>query len=175
MRWLFVAILAYTCLIIETAAFRPGGLAVQVDGHWVRPDMMLLVGMFLAFFFEPRHVFVAGWGLGLASDIVSVAGRLGLKALLFCLALYLVTYARTVISRTRPLTQFLVCLVVVFAVHLVWYVTTLLVSGAGLSPVRSAEASALDALYSAVLAPYLFWLMLLLRSPLGIVAAESRR
>jgi len=175
MRWLLVAIQAYACLVVETSAFRPGVLAVQVDEHWVRPDLMLVLGMFLAFYFEPGHVFIAGWLLGLASDIVSVAGRLGLKAILFCLALYLVSHMRTNITRTRPLTQFFACLVLVFAVHLVWYVTTLLVSGAGLWLLRSAEASALDALYSAVLAPYLFWLLMLIRAPLGVVTSEARR
>ncbi|MCX5677018.1 MAG: rod shape-determining protein MreD, partial [Planctomycetota bacterium] len=93
MRWLLVTILAYGCLILETTVFRDG-LAAQVDQHWTRPDLLLLAGLFLAFYFEPVEVFVAGWCLGLASDLVSVGGRLGLKALLFCLVLTAISALR---------------------------------------------------------------------------------
>ena len=171
MRWLLVAIIAYVLVVIETAVFLPGGLAVEVDAHPVRPDLLLALGLFLAFFFPPREVFVAGWFLGLASDLVSVAGRLGLKALLFCLVLYLVSHLRGNLPRQRAIVQFAVALVTVFAVRWVWHLATALVGGAWPPVLRSAEISFLDALYTAVLAPYLFWILLLLRSPLGLSAS----
>lgn len=34
---------------------------------------------------------------------------------------------------------------------------------------RSVEEAALDATYSAILAPYVFWLLMRLRGPLGIL------
>ena len=173
MRWLLVAILAYACLVLETAVFRPGGLAVQIDQHWTRPDLVLLVGLFLAFYFEPVEVFAAGWCLGLASDLVSVAGRLGLKALLFCLVLTAISTLRAEIPRTRIWVQFALALLLVFAVHLAWYAITRLAGGAGLWPARSCEEAVLDGLYSAVLAPYLFWIFTALRGPLRI-AVPSR-
>jgi rod shape-determining protein MreD len=168
MRWILLAALAYACLVLETAVFRPGALAVEVDGHWARPDLVLTVGLFLALFFEPAEVFIAGWCLGLASDLVTVTGRLGLKALLFCLVLTGISAVRTEFPRTRVWGHFAMALLLVFVVHLAWYVTTRLVGGAGLWLGRSAEESFLDALYSAVLAPYLFWGLLLLREPLRI-------
>ena len=171
MRWLLVAIIAYVLLLIETAVFLPGGLAVEVDAHPARPDLVLALGLFLAFFFPPREVFVAGWFLGLASDLVSVAGRLGLKALLFCLVLYLVSHLRGNLPRQRALAQFAAALVTVFAVHGVWHLATAALGGAWPPVLRSAEISFLDALYTAVLAPYLFWILLLLRSPLGLSAS----
>jgi cell shape-determining protein MreD len=175
MRWLLVTILAYGCLVIETAVFRPGGLAVQVDQHWARPDLMLVIGLFLAFYFEPAQVFAAGWCLGLASDLVSVAGRLGLKAMLFCLLLAAVSAIRSEIPRTRIWVQFAAALVLVFVVHLAWYAVTRLASGAGLWLVRSGEEAVLDGLYSAVLAPYLFWGFTALRGPLRIAVQSLNR
>ena len=173
MRWLLVAILAYLCLIIEKAVFGAGALAIHVDGHWARPDLMLVMGLFLAFFFEPAEVFIAAWCLGMASDLVPEAGRLGLKALLFSVVLAGISHVRIAFPRTRVWGQFATTLLLVFAVHLAWYVITRLVGGAGLWLGRSAEESFLDAVYSAVLAPYLFWALLLARGPLRISVAAG--
>jgi rod shape-determining protein MreD len=173
-RWLLLAILGYGCLVAETALFRPGALALQVDAHWVRPDLLLALGLFVALFFDPTDVFIIGWVLGMASDLVSIAGRLGLKALLFCIILFLVSQVRQVVPRTRILGQSAACLVTVFAVHLVWYTTTRLLAGGELWLLRSAEESILDALYTAALAPYLFWLLLWLREPLRASVGGER-
>jgi len=171
LRWLLVAIIAYVLLLIETAVFLPGGLAVEVDAHPAQPDLLLALGLFLAFFFPPREVFIAGWFLGLASDLVGIAGRLGLKALLFCLGLYLVSHLRGNLPRQRAIVQFVAALAIVFAVHLAGHLATAALGGAWPPVLRSAEISFLDALYTAVLAPYLVWMLLLLRSPLGLSAS----
>ena len=170
MRWFIVAILAYVSILAETTVFRPGALAVALDEHWARPDVLLVLGVFLAMFLEPHEVFVAGWCFGLASDWISVTGRLGVQALLFAAALYVVAYIRGRASRPRVLAQFLVCLGAVFAVHWLWYMATRVLMGGSALVVRSAEEAALDGLYSAVLAPYLFWAFLRLRAPLDLPA-----
>ena len=173
MRWLLVAALAYGCLLIERTVFWSGGLAIHVDEHWARPDIVLVAGLFLAFFFKPLPVFIAGWCLGMSSDFAYLAGPLGLKALLFCLVLSAISAIRFKIPRTRILVQFASALALVFAVHWVWYVAARLAAGAGLWPVRSAEEAILDALYSAVLAPYLFMAFLTLRGPLRIAVPSN--
>jgi rod shape-determining protein MreD len=178
-RWLLVAILAYACLVLQTAAFRPGGLAVPVDGHWARPDLVLLLGLFLALYLDPYETFVIGWCLGLASDLVSISGRLGVQPILMSLVLAVVCHGRNLFSRTRVLTQFLLALGVVALVHFLWYVATrfFLYDGLVDAPLaigRSMEQALLDALYAAVLAPYLFWVLERLRSALG-VADEARQ
>jgi rod shape-determining protein MreD len=169
-RWVVVAILAYLCLVVQTTLFRPGILAIEIDGHWARPDLILILGVFLALCLEPHEVFVVGWCFGLASDLVGVAGRLGTGALLFCLVLYLISFLRTGVFVARVAVQFLLCLAAVFAVHWGWYVATRYLEAAPLWVGRSAEEASLDALYSAFLAPYLFWLALRLREPLGLPA-----
>ena len=92
MRWFLVAIVAYLCLVVQTAAFRVGDLAVPVGGHWARPDLLLVVGLFLAMFYRPGQVFVAAWFLGLAADMAAGAGRLGLLALEYSILLALVSF-----------------------------------------------------------------------------------
>jgi rod shape-determining protein MreD len=167
-RWFLVAIVAFALLVIQTAAFRVGGLAVPVDGHWTQPALLLILGLFLAFFFKPAEVFVAGWCLGLAADMINVTGRLGLQALEYSVILALVSSFQTALPRTRKLAQCLAALAVVFAVRLVWYLATPLLDGNAPALVQSIEESILDAAYTAILAPYVFWVLLLLRSPLGI-------
>jgi len=167
-RWLLVAILGYACLVLQTAAFRPGGLAVHVFGHSMRPDLVLLLGLFLALYVEPYEIFVVAWVLGMASDLVSVTGRLGLQALLFCLALTGLSYLRGNLNRERILVQMGLALGAVLAIHFLGYVATQFLQGSPMSILQAAAKALLDAVYSAVLAPYLFWLLQLLRGPLGV-------
>ena len=82
MRWILLGIVGYVSLVIQAAVFRPGGLAVPIDGHWTRPDLVLIVALFIALYFQPRDVFIATWCLGLGADLVSVSGRLGVQALM---------------------------------------------------------------------------------------------
>ena len=101
MHWFLVAIMAYLCLVIQTTAFRVGAWRCRSGGHWARPDLLLVVGLFLALFYRPGEVFVAAWCLGLAADMVSGAGRLGLQALEFSTLLVLVSAFREAVPRTR--------------------------------------------------------------------------
>ena len=174
MRWFLVAILAYACLLVQTALFRPGALALELDDHWARPDLVLTLGLFLALYLRPTEAFVLAWCLGLASDLVSVAGRVGLLALLFCLSLLPASHLRRAVPRDRLLAQFLAALATVFVVHWLWYVAARGLAGSSLALGRSAEEAVFDALYSAALAPYLFILLRWLRSPLRLKAETER-
>jgi len=167
-RWVVIAILAYVCIVLEALFFRPGLLAIRIDGQWIRPDLLLILGLFLALHLESHEVFVVGWCFGLASDLVSVAGRLGLGAMLFCLVLYLISLLRKGFFGTRVLAQFLLCLGAVFIIHWAWFLATAGLNAAPLRIWQVAEQAALEALYSAFLAPYLFWLFAMLRGPLRL-------
>jgi len=172
MRWVVVAILAYACIVLEATLFRPGLLAIRIGGLWIRPDLLLILGLFLALHLEPHEVFVVGWCFGLASDLVSVAGRLGLGALVFGLVLYLIGLLRKGFFGTRVLAQFLLCLGAVFLVHWAWFLAAAGLNAAPLRAMQVAEQAALEALYSAFLAPYLFWLFSTLQGPLRLPVGE---
>jgi len=167
-RWLLVAILGYASLAIQTAVFRPGGLALPIDGHWARPDLALVFGLFLALYFRPGEVFVAAWCLGMASDLVAVGGRLGTGALLFCGVLTGLSYLRESLNRRWIFTQSLLAFATVLLIHLAWQMASRYFAGAPLGVLRSVETSVLDAAYAAILAPYLIWLLMRLRGPLGV-------
>ena len=168
MRWVVIAILAYAGIVLEALLFRPGLLAVRIDGQWIRPDLLLVLGLFLALHLESHEVFVVGWCFGLASDLVSVTGRLGLGALEFCLVLYLISLLRKGFFGTRVLAQFFLCLGAVFIVHWAWFLAAAGLNAAPFQIWQVAEQAALEALYSAFLAPYLFWLFAMLQGPLRL-------
>ena len=168
MRWLLLGILAYGVLVIQSTLFVPGALAVPVHRHWARPDLVLLVGVFVALYFEPRQTLVAGWCLGLGADLTTLTGRLGLQALLFAAVLAGLSLLRGVLNRGWVLTQSAVAFGTVLLVHTAWYAASRYLAGAPAAPLRSLEEAALDAVYSGILAPYVIWLLLRLRGPLGV-------
>lgn len=169
MRWILVGILGYVSLVIQTAVFRPGGLAIPIHGHWTRPDLVLVVAVFIALYFQRHEVFIVTWCLGLGADLVNVSGRLGVLALLYCVLLTVLSAVRAGLNRTWVLTQSALTFAAVLVIHFGWYVATRYLGGADLAILRSVEESALDAAMTAILAPYIFWLLLRLRGPLGIV------
>jgi rod shape-determining protein MreD len=168
MRWLLVAILGYAALVTQMTLFRRGCLALEMDGHWVRPDLILLLGIFLALYLDPRDMFVPAWCLGMAMDLVGIDGRLGLWAILFAVALTVLSAARRHVARGRAMVQLVLALVVAGGVHLGWYLTARLLVGAPLAPLESLGDAAADAAYTAFLAPCVFWLLARLRSPLHL-------
>jgi len=168
-RWILVGILGYVSLVIQTAVFRPGGLAIPIHGHWTRPDLVLVVAVFIALYFQRHEVFIVTWCLGLGADLVNVSGRLGVLALLYCVLLTVLSAVRAGLNRTWVLTQSALTFAAVLVIHFGWYVATRYLGGADLAILRSVEESALDAAMTAILAPYIFWLLLRLRGPLGIV------
>jgi cell shape-determining protein MreD len=176
-RWFLVIIVAYVCLVAQTTVFRVGALALPVGGHWVRPDLLLVVGLFLALFYRPGEVFVAGWILGLVADVAGGTGRLGLLAIEFGMLLALVSAFRDSLPRTRVLGQFALALVVALVVRLAWHLAMPVLSGGWPALGYAVAGAALDAVYTAILAPYLFWFMAMFRAPLGLSAqlTPSRR
>jgi len=167
-RWLLLAILAYILLVVQVTLFVPGALAVPVHGHWVRPDLVLLVGVFVALYFEPREMVLAVGCFGLAYDLAAVTGRLGLYALLFAGVLTGLSMVRGVLNRRWIMTQSVVAFGVVLVVHAVGYMAARYLGGGAVAPLRSLEEGVLDAVYSGVLAPYVIWGLLRLRGPLGV-------
>lgn len=169
MRWILVGILGYVSLVIQMIVFRPGGLAIPIHGHWTRPDLVLVVAVFIALYFQRHEVFIATWCLGLGADLVNVSGRLGVLALLYCALLTVLSAVRAGLNRTWVPAQSALTFAIVLVIHFGWYMATRYFSGAESEILRSVEESALDAAMTAILAPYIFWLLLRLRGPLGIV------
>jgi rod shape-determining protein MreD len=159
MRWPVLVILAYVLMVVQTTLFDRSLLALHLGDVWIKPDLLLLLALFVALVAEPAEVFMAAWSLGLAEDLVLQQGPLGVGALLFGLAAYLAALARGLLPVGRILSQVLLALGFVFAVRVaqVGVLSWLTDSQAGLGYVLGRSVG--DAAYSAPLAPYVFWLL----------------
>ena len=159
MRWYLVVIFAYVLAVMQTTLFAPDLLGLGAFGTAVRPDLLLLVAVFVALRAEPPAVFIAAWCLGLVEDLSFGHGPLGVTAMLFGLAASGVCLLRGLIVPVRILTQVLLALAAVVAVRvpqqmLLWWLT-----GSRADLLLALQRGCGDALYSAILAPYLFWLL----------------
>lgn len=161
MRWYLLAIFAYILAVAQTTLFEPRLLGLNAFGVDVRPDLLLLVALFVALNVSPGTAFVAAWALGMVEGLSLHAGEgpLGVTALVFALAGWLVCLARPYLASTRILTQVLLALVVVSAVRLPQQMGLLWLTDQSADGLFLLRRSLGDAAYSAVLAPYLMWLL----------------
>jgi len=160
MRWYLVVIFSYVLAVIQTALFTPNLLGLNAFGEPVQPDLLLLMAVFVALWADPPVVFIAGWCLGLVSDVTMNIGEgpLGVTALLFGLTAWLVSLVRGLLIPTRILTQVLLVLAAVFVVRMPQQIMLFWLTGTHFDGLRALQRGCGDALYSAVLAPYLMWL-----------------
>lgn len=168
MRWALIAILAYLAMVVETIVFRSGPLAFHVEGQLIRPDLLLILGVFAALAFEPFEVLVMGWGLGLMADLGARSGWMGVRPLMFAVLLFAGSYLQGAIFRTRVVTQFALTFIAVFTIHWAGSLLGNYHTDLPLAVGSAAELAIFDAIYTAVLAPYVFWLLFLLREPLKL-------
>jgi len=169
-RWFLFAILAYACLVFQATFFRPGLMALRVGGYGFRPDLILILGVFLVLYFKPTEVFFAAWCLGFLWDLdpSKAVGRLGTGALLFGLILWGAALVRPTLGRPRIPLDLGLTFAMVFVIHFLAYLATGYLEGQPIGPDRMAVSSFLDAAYSAVLAPYLLWAFGRLRGPMRL-------
>lgn len=156
MRWYLVLIFGYVFAVLQTSLFVPDLLAVRL----ARPDLLLLLAIFIALSAAPHQVFFAAWGLGLVADLIGMhEGPLGLTALLFAFPAYGLSLARSHLVTDRILVQVLLAAGLTFAVRTAQVVLhTWLTSGVP-SWSYAFERAFGDAIYTALLAPYLLWLL----------------
>lgn len=150
MKWGPFIILALIALVLQTS------VASWVQIHSVRPDLLLVLAVFYALWGPWPEGAIAAWLLGLLADLHSL-DRIGLHALCFGLAALAIVYVRQVVFRDHAVTQIAITFVFAVLVHLL--------AGAYRSWGGSGEAGVftpalLTGVYTAIVAPYVHWLLL---------------
>jgi rod shape-determining protein MreD len=119
-----------------------------------RAEALLALACFAALFAkEPRQALLACWIIGLLKDVAS-AGPLGLHALLFVAAGWVVLQVRTVLFPESPLTQLAVAFIATCWVNAAAAAAVALSAGTIPFGVVAAK-TLLSALLTAVLTPFL--------------------
>ncbi len=162
MRWLAFAILSLIVLTLQTT------VAPRIGLNSARPDLLLIVVVFMSLYAPPSHAIAAGWILGVCADLMTIE-RFGLISFSCGLSSWIISSIREYLFRYRVVTQAVVTLTACLFVRTGWmlYYHNLYEPSGPLPRdwlINGLVASA----YTAVLAPFAFGLLLRMARPLGI-------
>lgn len=153
MHWFGLVIVTIVVAAVQTSV---GHLMAIKDAY---PSFLLVTAVYYGFRWPAAEAGIAGWALGLAADLTSL-GPIGAHSLSFALVAMVASRLRNIVMTDHPLAQILVtgllgwlAYSLIFA-HGAWR-DSWSVWSFGLSLKRAGWV----ALYTAVLAPYLFWLL----------------
>jgi rod shape-determining protein MreD len=177
MRWLPFFILAYVILGLQL------GVGEFVSWRGAQPNLVLVVAVFVAINAPRDAGLMAAFLLGLLQDLVS-AQPPGLYALSYGLAALVVVGSKQLAYSDHPVTHFVLALGGGLVTAVVVYVHGLVrppgvpvttEGGEVLSPFRPGLGMLLfAALYTAALAPLLFWLLGKFKPAFGFRSGRSR-
>jgi len=173
MNWIAFAILTYVLCVLQTT------LMAVIGIQHVRPDLLILVGVFYALFARQPDALLACWILGLAADLCGLSlhdrGGVGAHALTYGLCAMLTCRLRELVFREHLLT-YVVSVVLwtllasaALAAHLAWAMREWDRFNVGLLYGIYAAG------YTAFFAPYAHWILRRARPLLGLEAVRSFR
>ena len=158
MRWLFFALLALAAVIAQTTA------APRLAVFGARPDVLLVVVVYLSLHARGQDAGFAAWTLGLLADLFTVE-RMGLLALSYLMASVVVLAVRELLFRDRLSTLVLLTAATGLLLRGGWILYRLLLYGTmGLSVGGALREMVLGALWSAAWA-----------GPLGLLLRRGHR
>ncbi len=168
MYWLGLIIVTVVVAALQTSVVS----LLAIRG--VEPSLLLAAAIFYGLRWPPVAAGIAGWAMGLAADLTST-GPVGAQSLTFALAAMAASRLRSVLMTDHPIAQMVVTGV------LGWLVYTVVFTHSswrddwawpfGLSVTRAGYV----ALYTALLTPYLFWLLERAVPLLGLQPGKRRR
>ncbi|MBI4580564.1 MAG: rod shape-determining protein MreD [Planctomycetes bacterium] len=159
MRWSSFAILTASAIVLQTSATP----LIQIQS--VRPDLMLVLAVHYALWGPWPDAAIAAWIIGLATDLQS-NDRIGVHALCFGLAAWGIMRIRQVVFRDHAITQVLITLAFTAAVHAL--VGLYRLWGTTVSEGGIVWPALMTGVYTAVCAPYLYWLLIRLSRWTGL-------
>ena len=169
MNWLTLGIV----VILATAA--QTSVAAWIQVHGACPWFLFIVAMFYGMHFPMVQAGLAGWVLGMAGDLTS-QGPMGAQSLGLALAAMGASRLRDLVVVENPMVQ------IAAAAALCWVTYAAIItydawrSGwAGWTVGMSLTQAAWLAGYTALLTPYLFWLLKRASRPIGLPSPTRRR
>jgi rod shape-determining protein MreD len=168
-HWLGLVIVT----VVVAAAQTTIGSRMAIKG--VAPSFLLVTAVYYGFRWPTAAAGIAGWTLGLAGDLTSL-GQIGAQSLSLAVVAMAASRLRSVLMTDRPAAQILTTGVLGWmAYSLILAYGAWRLGSTGWSFGASLRTAGYYALYSAVLAPYLFWLLERAVPMLGLQPQARRR
>lgn len=169
MRWITFAILACITIVLQTT------IVYRLELSQGAPDLMFIVAMLYALHAPTPDAMIAAWLLGFITDLFW-PGRLGVHAFTYGLLALVVVQFRDSMFRDHPLTALFVTLVCAWLVHLLAGVHYLIFHPEAQRTMAGVLLHAtITAMFTAILAPYAHWLLIRMRSLLGLLPPHRLR
>ena len=170
MRWIAFIILIYVATVFQTT------VAPFVAIHGVRPDVLIIIGVYYALMAARYDAFLAAWSIGLLVDLTSVGYRVhsnvGVCAVAYSIAAMMIVGLREYTFRDTPVAHVLYCFGAKLVVSAVVIAHMSAVGNASV-PIGGTVALALwEASYTAILAPYVCWILKRLQPGLGLTGSR---
>jgi rod shape-determining protein MreD len=161
MKWLPFGILAFVTLVLQTT------LVPRIVLGDIAPDLMFVLALYYALWAPWPDAGIAAWILGflfgtqtLGFPLGSKAGDpIGLHAFCYGAAAWGVYRVRQAVFRNHPLTHFFLTLAATLLVQLVIWTVLHWVSPSGVSVGRAIRIAFSTAMYTALFAPPVHWLL----------------
>jgi rod shape-determining protein MreD len=169
MRWVRFIITLLLAVVLQST------VVSWIRIHRVGPDLVFLIAIYYLLKAPPAEALLAAWAAGLALDLFGEA-RLGTFALSFGLVGLAVVRLRELVFRDHPLAQLFLVLIACQAVQVLARSLTVLVEPTVRWGIADVFLGAFyTALYTAVLAPYMLWLLGRLQNVLGLRPPDRLR
>ncbi len=166
MRWLTFGLLAGVTLCIQTT------LAGSLRAFGVQPDFMLVLLVHYVLHARRSDGLIAGWILGLLTDLASVE-RLGIVSLVYGVTALVIWLIRDLVFVKHPLTHFFVTAVFCFWAHFALRLYDKLSYDNQESLISLGVLSGLTAVYTGLWAVLIHGGLLKVAGPLGLRAASG--
>lgn len=173
MRWIPLLVILYLGAVVQTT------IAPLIEIKAIRPDLLVIVAIFYALYAPRYDAMLACWGVGFLIDLTSISyqthSNIGVHALGMGLAGILVVALRDYTVQDSPLTQMMYC----FAAKLL--ITTVAVTHMAIVLEMEGVLRRFllfgfwEAVYTGLLAPYVFWGLRKLRGSLGVAPTRNYR
>lgn len=173
MHWVSFFILLYLAAVVQST------VAPAAAIHHARPDFMVILAVFYALMAPGQDAVLACWIVGLMMDLMSLGyeGRanVGLHAASLGAAGWLIVRVRSLTLRESVGTQLFFTFSATAAVSMLAGAYMMYAARAWNLWAQVVGQSLFTAAYTAMLAPYLHWMLRRLRGPLGMPSGSGHR
>lgn len=173
MRWIPFVILLYLGAVVQST------IAPLIEIKTIRPDLLIILAVYYALLAPRYDAMLACWCIGFLIDLTSIGyashSNVGVHAVGLGTAGILIVGLRDYTIQDSPFTQMLYCFAAklfvagIMILHMVYIVDIQDVA------FRFLNVGLWEAVYTGLLAPYLFWSLRKLRGTLGLGSPRRLR